>query len=254
MAGRSSRLRCSDCPPGALGGLRSPGFGDLGVQERCIDFAACQLLNVERQSRRRVVLAFSTAWRWPLLLPSLAASAPSDNPCCLRHSERVMPDCSAFLNSSQAVRVQVLRNARYRRVSYNLIVLDWYLKEWLKATTTSQAELVRRTDYPKAKVSDLVTGKQRYNRDILNDIASALNVYPFELLMHPIRRNGAAADAEARRANGADTARRVARRSRRRTLGYTQGRIARLHRQSAVIQKNRNRSEKPNTFPTHSRG
>jgi transcriptional regulator with XRE-family HTH domain len=81
--------------------------------------------------------------------------------------------------------VQFLRNARYRRVSYNLIVLDWYLKEWLEATGTTQAELVRRTDYPKAKVSDLVTGKQRYNRDILNDVASALNVHPYELLMHP---------------------------------------------------------------------
>jgi hypothetical protein len=57
MAGRSSRLRCSDCPPGALGGLRSPGLGYLGVQERCIDFAACQLFDVERQSRRRFVLA-----------------------------------------------------------------------------------------------------------------------------------------------------------------------------------------------------
>jgi hypothetical protein len=81
--------------------------------------------------------------------------------------------------------VRICGNARYRRVSYNLIVLDWYLKEWLKATDTSQAELVRRTDYPKAKVSDLVTGKQRYNRDILNDIATALNLYPYELLMHP---------------------------------------------------------------------
>ena len=64
-------------------------------------------------------------------------------------------------------------------------MLDWYLKEWLEATVTSQAELGRRTDYPKAKVSDLVTGKQRYNRDILNDIANALNLYPYELLMHP---------------------------------------------------------------------
>jgi transcriptional regulator with XRE-family HTH domain len=64
-------------------------------------------------------------------------------------------------------------------------VLDWYFNEWLAATNTSQAEIVRRTDYPKAKVSDLATGKQRYNRDILNDIAAALNVKPFELLMHP---------------------------------------------------------------------
>lgn len=64
-------------------------------------------------------------------------------------------------------------------------MLDWYLKEWLKTLRVSQAELGRKTDYPKAKVSDLVTGKQRYNRDILNDVASALNVEPFELLMHP---------------------------------------------------------------------
>jgi transcriptional regulator with XRE-family HTH domain len=96
-----------------------------------------------------------------------------------------MLTCSDFLNHKSIGSVQILGNARYRRVSYNLIVLDWYLKEWLKATNTTQAELVRRTDYPKAKVSDLVTGKQRYNRDILNDIAEALNVYPYELLMHP---------------------------------------------------------------------
>jgi hypothetical protein len=57
-------------------------------------------------------------------------------------------------------------------------------------------------------VSDLVTGKQRYNRDVLNDVASALNITPYELLMHPGRRNGAAPDKEARRANGADSARR----------------------------------------------
>jgi transcriptional regulator with XRE-family HTH domain len=120
-----------------------------------------------------------------LLLSSLEASASSDMPFFDRHSERVMPDCSAFLNPKSSGEVQVIRNARYRCVSYNLIVLDWYLKEWLAATTTSQAELVRRTDYPKAKVSDLVTGKQRYNRDILNDIAAALNIHPFELLLHP---------------------------------------------------------------------
>jgi hypothetical protein len=48
-----------------------------------------------------------------------------------------------------------------------------------------KADLVRLTDYPKAKVSDLVTGKQRYNRDIMNEIAKALNIYPYELLMSP---------------------------------------------------------------------
>ncbi len=96
-----------------------------------------------------------------------------------------MPDRSAFLNSKSIGAVRFLRNAKYRRVSYNLIVLDWYLTDWLNSLHVTQAELGRRTDYPKAKVSDLVTGKQRYNRDVLNDIASALNLHPNELLLHP---------------------------------------------------------------------
>jgi transcriptional regulator with XRE-family HTH domain len=97
-----------------------------------------------------------------------------------------MDACSAFLNPKSIADVQVLRNASAGGVLYNLIVLfDWYLKEWLKATATTQADLVRLTDYPKAKVSDLVNGKQRYNRDILNDIAQALNIHPSELLIHP---------------------------------------------------------------------
>jgi transcriptional regulator with XRE-family HTH domain len=96
-----------------------------------------------------------------------------------------MTQCSDFLNTKSIGSVRFLRNAKYRRASYNLIVLDWYLKEWLATTDTTQAELGRLTDYPKAKVSDLVTGKQRYNRDILNDVAKALNVFPYELLMHP---------------------------------------------------------------------
>lgn len=82
-------------------------------------------------------------------------------------------------------RVQIRRNAKYWHGPYNLIVLDWYLADWLKTLQVKQADLVRLTDYPKAKISDLVTGKQRYNRDILNDIATALNIKPHELLMHP---------------------------------------------------------------------
>jgi transcriptional regulator with XRE-family HTH domain len=99
-----------------------------------------------------------------------------------------MPDmhlCSDIPNPMSIGVVRELGNARYRRGPYNLIVLDWYLKEWLDSLQMSQADLVRATDYPKAKVSDLVRGEQRYNRDILNDIAKALNIYPYELLMSP---------------------------------------------------------------------
>jgi hypothetical protein len=96
-----------------------------------------------------------------------------------------MLECSDFLNVKSSGEVQFLRNAKYQRGPYNLIVLTWFIKEWLDATNTTQADLVRLTDYPKAKVSDLVNGKQRYNEDIINDIAKALNIYPYELLMSP---------------------------------------------------------------------
>ena len=62
---------------------------------------------------------------------------------------------------------------------------DWYLPHWIAATGTAQADLVRRTDYPKSKMSMLVNGQRKYHRDDVNDLAQALNIEPFELLMHP---------------------------------------------------------------------
>lgn len=97
--------------------------------------------------------------------------------------------CSGIPNESQQPIVRFFRNAPRHRVRYIPNVADWYLKEWLATLRKTQAFLVRETDYPKAKVSDLVTGKQRYNRDILNDVAKALNLQPFELLMHPADAN-----------------------------------------------------------------
>jgi transcriptional regulator with XRE-family HTH domain len=93
--------------------------------------------------------------------------------------------CSTFLNPKSIADVRIFRNANGSAFPYYPIMLDWFLGDWLKTLQVSQADLVRATDYPKAKVSDLVTGKQRYNRDILNDIARALNIEPHELLMHP---------------------------------------------------------------------
>lgn len=48
-----------------------------------------------------------------------------------------------------------------------------------------QAKLCALTGWDKRKASELVTGKQRYNRDSLNEAAGALQIRPFELLMHP---------------------------------------------------------------------
>jgi transcriptional regulator with XRE-family HTH domain len=78
-------------------------------------------------------------------------------------------DASGFYNRNMATRP---RN-------------DWYLREWLLALSASQADLERLTGWDKRKASHLVNGKQPYKRDTVNEAADALNVAPFELLMHP---------------------------------------------------------------------
>ena len=62
---------------------------------------------------------------------------------------------------------------------------DWYFKEWLHTLQLRQSKVVALTDWPKSKVSKLVNGEVAYNRDIVNDAAQALNLHPYELLMHP---------------------------------------------------------------------
>lgn len=62
---------------------------------------------------------------------------------------------------------------------------DWHLVEWMSALDVTQADLIRATDFPKAKMSELVNGKSRYNRDVVNTLSRALHIRPYELLMHP---------------------------------------------------------------------
>lgn len=62
---------------------------------------------------------------------------------------------------------------------------DWYLAEWLETLQVRQADLSRLTDWDKRKTSFLVSGKQPYKRDDVNEAAFALNLQPFELLMPP---------------------------------------------------------------------
>lgn len=62
---------------------------------------------------------------------------------------------------------------------------DWYLADWLETLRIKQADLSRLTDWDKRKTSFLVSGKQPYKREDVNDAAFALNVQPFELLMPP---------------------------------------------------------------------
>lgn len=62
---------------------------------------------------------------------------------------------------------------------------DWYLREWLDYYRMSQADLMRLTDWDRRKASHLVTGRQPYKRDDVNEAARALNLAAFELLIHP---------------------------------------------------------------------
>ena len=62
---------------------------------------------------------------------------------------------------------------------------DWFLRQWLENTDTSQAQLGRLTGWDKRKTSFLVNNKQPYGRQDVNEVAGALHIEPFELLMHP---------------------------------------------------------------------
>lgn len=62
---------------------------------------------------------------------------------------------------------------------------DWYLTDWMASLDVTQAALCRATGFSKAKMSELVNGISRYNRDVVNSIADAMHVRPYELLMHP---------------------------------------------------------------------
>lgn len=67
---------------------------------------------------------------------------------------------------------------------------DWFLVEWMRSLRVTQAELVRRLDWPKSKMSMLVNSRRHYNRDMINQISHALNIEPFELLLPPERAMG----------------------------------------------------------------
>lgn len=62
---------------------------------------------------------------------------------------------------------------------------DWYLKQWLLTLGKKQRDIVKDLDWNKAKASLMVNCKQPYSRDEVNELASYLNLKPYELLMSP---------------------------------------------------------------------
>lgn len=62
---------------------------------------------------------------------------------------------------------------------------DWFLTDWMKTCKVRQADLCRETGIPKATMSAIHSGKTNYYRELVNKVAKALNIKPYELLMHP---------------------------------------------------------------------
>lgn len=64
---------------------------------------------------------------------------------------------------------------------------DWYFREWTRALGIDypHAWLQREIGYSDGKASNVLTGKKRYDKDLVNEIAAAMHIMPHELLMHP---------------------------------------------------------------------
>ena len=62
---------------------------------------------------------------------------------------------------------------------------DWHLAAWLKLLGKRQADVVSDLGWNKAKISLMVSGKQPYTRDAVNELAEYLSIHPHELLMNP---------------------------------------------------------------------
>lgn len=59
----------------------------------------------------------------------------------------------------------------------------WFLKEWRTHRGLTQQQLAERLETTKSVISALENGKQRWNQDIIELAAEALNCEPVDLIM-----------------------------------------------------------------------
>ncbi|HMO74050.1 MAG TPA: helix-turn-helix transcriptional regulator [Sphingopyxis sp.] len=64
---------------------------------------------------------------------------------------------------------------------------NWFLPEWMKVKRVTQAKLARACDWTNSTMHGIYHGRTEYYREIVNLLASKLNIEPHELLMHPDR-------------------------------------------------------------------
>lgn len=59
---------------------------------------------------------------------------------------------------------------------------QWFLKEWRKRRGYSQERLAEMIDTSKSYISELESGKRRYNQELIERLADALSCSPADLL------------------------------------------------------------------------
>jgi hypothetical protein len=75
--------------------------------------------------------------------------------------------------------------ARKKSKSPRLLSHQWYLRQWADRLGVRQVDAINKLGWSKAQASDLWTGKQRYNQDLIDEVAAWLQLSPYELLMPP---------------------------------------------------------------------
>jgi transcriptional regulator with XRE-family HTH domain len=61
----------------------------------------------------------------------------------------------------------------------------WYLAEWRQFRELTQEQLAERVGSSKGYISDLENSERRYNQDLLERFAKALDCKPWQLLIDP---------------------------------------------------------------------
>lgn len=106
-----------------------------------------------------------------------------------------MPPCSHIPNLNAIAKVRTLPADFSGWISHNQNMarrgipkgpVEWYLREWMAACgVKKQSEMMERTGWSKATMSQLFNGVQDYSPRFIREAAAALNIERYELLMPP---------------------------------------------------------------------
>lgn len=66
-----------------------------------------------------------------------------------------------------------------------VVDVGWYLPEWMDTLRVRQSDMVARAGWSKTTASLLYNRQQDYSPRLVEEASAALNVAPFELLLHP---------------------------------------------------------------------